>query len=84
MQGVELQLKHVQAVGVYGWGSVCEIIIGEWLVEISQNQVSVPSDILIGNSYYSILLSKCFVLFVYLSHACRCIKFCEAFLLSGP
>uniref|UniRef100_A0A6N2L4U1 Autophagy-related protein 2 n=1 Tax=Salix viminalis TaxID=40686 RepID=A0A6N2L4U1_SALVM len=38
-KGVELQLKHVHAVGVYGWGSVCEIIIGEWLVEISQNQM---------------------------------------------
>ena len=40
-QGVELQLKHVQAVGVYGWGSVCETIIGEWLEDISQNQVRV-------------------------------------------
>ncbi|KAJ6692541.1 AUTOPHAGY-RELATED 2 ISOFORM A [Salix purpurea] len=38
-KAVELQLKHVHAVGVYGWGSVCEIIIGEWLVEISQNQM---------------------------------------------
>ncbi|KAJ6896449.1 hypothetical protein NC651_022605 [Populus alba x Populus x berolinensis] len=38
-KGVELQLKHVHAVGVYGWGSVCETIIGEWLVEISRNQM---------------------------------------------
>ncbi|XP_058191622.1 autophagy-related protein 2 isoform X1 [Rhododendron vialii] len=38
-KGVELQLKHVHAVGVYGWGSVCETIIGEWLEDISQNQV---------------------------------------------
>ncbi|KAL4581217.1 hypothetical protein LXL04_017427 [Taraxacum kok-saghyz] len=38
-KGVELQLKNVQAVGVYGWGSVCETIIGEWLEDISQNQV---------------------------------------------
>lgn len=38
-KGVELQLKHVQAVGVYGWGCVCETIIGEWLEDISQNQV---------------------------------------------
>lgn len=38
-KGVELQLKHVQAVGVYGWGSVCETIIGEWLEDISQNQI---------------------------------------------
>ncbi|KAJ6936770.1 hypothetical protein NC652_011455 [Populus alba x Populus x berolinensis] len=38
-KGVELQLKHVHAVGVYGWGSVCETIIGDWLVEISQNQI---------------------------------------------
>ena len=41
MQGVELQLKHVHAVGIYGWGSVCETIIGEWLEDISQNQVLV-------------------------------------------
>jgi len=85
MQGVELQLKHVHAVGVYGWGSVFETIIGEWLVEISRNQVSVTSDILlIGNSYDSFLLSKCFMVFIYLSHACRCIKSCKAFLPSGP
>ncbi|KAM1790718.1 hypothetical protein ACFX12_034755 [Malus domestica] len=38
-KGVELQLKHVHAVGIYGWGSVCETIIGEWLEEISQNQI---------------------------------------------
>ncbi|KAL2456804.1 autophagy 2 [Forsythia ovata] len=38
-KGVELQLKHVQAVGVYGWGSVCETIVGDWLEDISQNQV---------------------------------------------
>lgn len=38
-QGVELKLKNVQAVGVYGWSSVCETIFGEWLEDISQNQV---------------------------------------------
>ncbi|KAF3435392.1 hypothetical protein FNV43_RR22481 [Rhamnella rubrinervis] len=38
-KGVELQLKHVRAVGIYGWGSVCETIIGEWLEDISQNQI---------------------------------------------
>ncbi|KAJ6403537.1 hypothetical protein OIU84_015448 [Salix udensis] len=38
-KGVELHLKHVHSVGVYGWGSVCETVIGEWLVEISQNQI---------------------------------------------
>ncbi|KAL6213423.1 hypothetical protein ACLB2K_012870 [Fragaria x ananassa] len=38
-KGVELQLKHVHAVGIYGWGSVCETIIGEWLEDISQNQI---------------------------------------------
>ncbi|XVE49181.1 hypothetical protein DITRI_Ditri01bG0061700 [Diplodiscus trichospermus] len=38
-KGVELELKHVHAVGVYGWGSVCETIIGEWLEDISQNQI---------------------------------------------
>lgn len=39
MQGVDLQLKHVQGVGLYGWSSVCETILGEWLEDISQNQV---------------------------------------------
>ncbi|BBH09554.1 autophagy 2 [Prunus dulcis] len=38
-KGVELQLKHVRAVGIYGWGSVCETIVGEWLEDISQNQI---------------------------------------------
>ncbi|XWS54815.1 hypothetical protein CRYUN_Cryun10bG0121600 [Craigia yunnanensis] len=38
-KGVELELKHVHAFGVYGWGSVCETIIGEWLEDISQNQI---------------------------------------------
>ncbi|CAA2991579.1 autophagy-related 2 [Olea europaea subsp. europaea] len=38
-KGIELQLKHVQAVGVYGWGSVCETIVGDWLEDISQSQV---------------------------------------------
>ncbi|XP_060676468.1 autophagy-related protein 2 isoform X1 [Ziziphus jujuba] len=38
-KGVELQLKHVHAVGIYGWGSVCETIVGEWLEDISQNQI---------------------------------------------
>lgn len=41
MQGVDLHLKHVQALGVYGWSGVCEIIIGEWLEDISQNQVCI-------------------------------------------
>lgn len=39
MQGVELELKHVHSIGIYGWGSVCETIFGEWLEDISQNQV---------------------------------------------
>lgn len=39
MQGIELKLKHVHAVGVYGWSIVCETIIGEWLEDISRNQV---------------------------------------------
>ncbi|KAK6241046.1 Atg2/VPS13 [Theobroma cacao] len=38
-KGVELELKHVHAVGLYGWGSVCETIMGEWLEDISQNQI---------------------------------------------
>ncbi|XP_024029007.1 autophagy-related protein 2 [Morus notabilis] len=38
-KGVELNLKHVHDVGIYGWDSVCETILGEWLEDISQNQV---------------------------------------------
>ncbi|KAF6144029.1 hypothetical protein GIB67_017637 [Kingdonia uniflora] len=38
-KGIELQLKHVHAVGIYGWSSVCESILGEWLEDISQNQI---------------------------------------------
>ncbi|CAI0556958.1 unnamed protein product [Linum tenue] len=38
-KGVELELKHVHAFGVYGWGNICETILGEWLEDISQNQV---------------------------------------------
>ncbi|XP_022149292.1 autophagy-related protein 2 isoform X2 [Momordica charantia] len=38
-KGVELHLKHVQAVGVYGWGCVGETVIGEWLEDISHNQI---------------------------------------------
>lgn len=40
-QGVELQLKHVHSASVFGWSNVCETIIGEWLEDISQNQVFV-------------------------------------------
>ena len=39
MQGVELQLKHVHGVGTYGWVNVCETAGGEWLEDISHNQV---------------------------------------------
>ncbi|XP_021738462.1 autophagy-related protein 2-like [Chenopodium quinoa] len=38
-KGVELHLKHVQAAGIYGWGNVCETTLGEWLEDISQNQI---------------------------------------------
>ncbi|CAA6656458.1 unnamed protein product [Spirodela intermedia] len=38
-KGIDIQLKPVHAVGVYGWGSVCETVIGEWLEDISQNQI---------------------------------------------
>ncbi|XP_010521447.1 PREDICTED: autophagy-related protein 2 [Tarenaya hassleriana] len=38
-KGIELKLKHVHAAGIYGWGNVCETILGEWLEDISQNQV---------------------------------------------
>ncbi|KAJ7967449.1 Autophagy-related protein 2 [Quillaja saponaria] len=38
-KGVELCLKNVESAGIYGWGSVCETILGEWLEDISQNQI---------------------------------------------
>ncbi|XP_054777004.1 autophagy-related protein 2-like [Prosopis cineraria] len=38
-KGVELNLKHVDAAGIYGWGSVRETIVGEWLEDISHNQI---------------------------------------------
>ncbi|KAL5992771.1 hypothetical protein ACLOJK_013690 [Asimina triloba] len=38
-KGIELQLKDVHAVDIYGWSNVCETVIGEWLEDISQNQV---------------------------------------------
>ncbi|XP_027345674.1 autophagy-related protein 2 isoform X2 [Abrus precatorius] len=38
-KGVELNLKHVHASGIYGWASVCETTVGEWLEDISQNQL---------------------------------------------
>jgi autophagy-related protein 2 len=38
-KGIELQLKHVHAAGIYGWGNVCETILGEWLEDVSQNQI---------------------------------------------
>ncbi|KAK7400811.1 hypothetical protein VNO78_12118 [Psophocarpus tetragonolobus] len=38
-KGVELNLKHVHASGIYGWASVCETTVGEWLEDISQNQI---------------------------------------------
>ncbi|RDX78353.1 Autophagy-related protein 2, partial [Mucuna pruriens] len=38
-KGVELNLKHVHASGIYGWASVGETAVGEWLEDISQNQI---------------------------------------------
>lgn len=38
-KGIELDLKHVHAIGVYGWSNVGETILGEWLEDISHNQV---------------------------------------------
>nr|XP_010932621.1 autophagy-related protein 2 isoform X1 [Elaeis guineensis] len=38
-KGIDLHLKHVCAVGVYGWSSICETVFGEWLEDISRNQV---------------------------------------------
>ncbi|KAL9275212.1 Autophagy-related protein [Drosera capensis] len=38
-KGVELELKPVQATGLYGWQGISEIIVGEWLEDISHNQI---------------------------------------------
>nr|KYP76347.1 Autophagy-related protein 2 [Cajanus cajan] len=38
-KGVELNLKHVHASGIYGWASVCETAVGEWLEDISHKQI---------------------------------------------
>ncbi|XP_022746308.1 autophagy-related protein 2-like [Durio zibethinus] len=55
-KGVELELKHVHAVGVYGWAGVCETIIGEWLKDISQNQIH---KVLCGLSPVGSLVAVC-------------------------
>ncbi|CAM0878979.1 unnamed protein product [Alopecurus aequalis] len=38
-KGINLKLKNVCAMGVYGWNSICEIVAAEWLEDISKNQV---------------------------------------------
>ena len=39
VQGIDLKLKNVSAMGVYGWNSICETVAAEWLEDISKNQV---------------------------------------------
>ncbi|MCO5608991.1 hypothetical protein L7F22_063211 [Adiantum nelumboides] len=38
-KGIELELKHVRATGVHGWGTLSGIVVGEWLEDISRNQI---------------------------------------------
>jgi autophagy-related protein 2 len=38
-QGIDLKLKHVSAMGVYGWSSIGDTVAAEWLEDISKNQV---------------------------------------------
>uniref|UniRef100_A0A0D9WP46 Autophagy-related protein 2 n=1 Tax=Leersia perrieri TaxID=77586 RepID=A0A0D9WP46_9ORYZ len=38
-KGIDLQLKQVSAMGVYGFNNICELIAAEWLEDISNNQV---------------------------------------------
>lgn len=38
-KGVDLKLKHVSAMGVYGWNSIGDTVAAEWLEDISKNQV---------------------------------------------
>lgn len=79
MQGVELQLKHVHAVGVYGWGSVCESIIGEWLEDISQNQVLFYS-VLLANVSFGFLSNSMYSYLHLPYQQCRFINYCTVFL----
>lgn len=39
VQGIDLKLKQVSAMGVYGFNNICEIVAAEWLEDISKNQV---------------------------------------------
>uniref|UniRef100_J3MD50 Autophagy-related protein 2 n=1 Tax=Oryza brachyantha TaxID=4533 RepID=J3MD50_ORYBR len=38
-KGINLKLKQVSAMGVYGFNNICEIVAAEWLEDISKNQV---------------------------------------------
>ncbi|KAF8723706.1 hypothetical protein HU200_021670 [Digitaria exilis] len=38
-KGIDLKLKHVSAMGIYGWNSICDTVAAEWLEDISKNQV---------------------------------------------
>uniref|UniRef100_A0A0E0LA93 Autophagy-related protein 2 n=1 Tax=Oryza punctata TaxID=4537 RepID=A0A0E0LA93_ORYPU len=38
-KGIDLKLKQVSAMGVYGFNNICEIVAAEWLEDISKNQV---------------------------------------------
>ncbi|XP_042376736.1 autophagy-related protein 2-like isoform X2 [Zingiber officinale] len=38
-KGIDLKLKQVCAIGVYGWNNIFETVIGEWLEDIANNQV---------------------------------------------
>ncbi|CAD6339580.1 unnamed protein product [Miscanthus lutarioriparius] len=37
-KGIDLKLKHVSAMGVYGWNSIGDTVAAEWLEDISKNQ----------------------------------------------
>lgn len=34
-------MKHVRATAIHGWGTLSGIVVGEWLEDISRNQVMV-------------------------------------------
>ncbi|AQK83594.1 Retrovirus-related Pol polyprotein LINE-1 [Zea mays] len=38
-KGIDLKLKHVSAMGIYGWNSIGDTVAAEWLEDISKNQV---------------------------------------------
>ena len=52
LQGIDIYLKDVHAVGVYGWNTIFETVIGEWLEDISRNQVNLIINLLFSKNLF--------------------------------